>query len=43
MIGLRRRWNDYLTQDSFALANMWSGFSTLYPWRRRILAKFRYV
>jgi hypothetical protein len=43
MIGLRRRWSDYSTRDSFDLADTWSGFPTLYPWRRRTLTKFRYV
>jgi hypothetical protein len=43
MIELRRRWNDYSTQDSFELANTRSGFLTSYPWRRRTPAKFRYV
>jgi hypothetical protein len=32
-IGLRKRWNDYLTHDSFDLADTRSGFSTSYPWK----------
>jgi hypothetical protein len=40
MIGLRRRWNGYSTQDSFDLANMRSGFPTSYPWRKKEPAKF---
>jgi hypothetical protein len=42
-IGLRRRWNDYSMQDSFDLADTWSGFPTSYLWKRRTPAKFRYV
>jgi hypothetical protein len=43
MIGLRRRWSDYLTQDLFDLADTQSGFPTSYPWRRRTPTKFGYV
>jgi hypothetical protein len=43
MIGLRRRRNDYSTQDSFDLVDTWSGFPTSYPLRRRTPTKLRYV
>jgi hypothetical protein len=43
LIGLRRRWNDYSTHDSFDLADTRSGFPTSYPLRRRTPVKFGYV
>jgi hypothetical protein len=42
MIGLRRMGNDYSTQDSFDLADTWSGFPISYLWRTTP-AKFGYV
>jgi hypothetical protein len=39
MIELRRRWNDYSTQDSFDLADKRSGFPTSYPLRKRTPTK----
>jgi hypothetical protein len=43
MIGLRRRWNDYSTRDSFDLADTKSGFPTSYLWKRRTPTKLGYV
>jgi hypothetical protein len=42
-IRLTRRWNDYSTQDSLDLYQYASGFLTSYLWKRRTLAKFKYV
>jgi hypothetical protein len=40
---VKRRWKDYSMPDLFDLVDMWSGFSTSYPWKRRTPAKFGYV